>query len=109
MKFQFPPRPSRGAVLGFAWSQIALVMAGVIAAVVALNLLVAGRRGPAIAALAGCVVLVSMGLLRFKGRRVTEWAPVVAGALLQRRAGQHEYRGGPYAPNSVEQWMDLPG
>ncbi|WP_045740264.1 SCO6880 family protein [Actinoplanes rectilineatus] len=109
MKFQFPPRSTRGAVLGFAWSQIALVMAGVITAVVALNLLVAGHRGPAISAFAGCVLLVTLGLLRFKGRRVTEWAPVVGGALLQRRAGQAEYRGGPYAPSSVEQWMDLPG
>ena len=109
MKFQFPPRSTRGAVLGFAWSQIALVMAGVIAAVVALNLLVAGHQGPAIGALAGGVLLVTLGLLRVKGRRVTEWAPVVAGAVLQRRAGQSDYRGGPYAPNSVEQWMDLPG
>ena len=109
MKFQFPPRSTRGAVLGFAWSQIALVMAGVIAAVVALNLLVTGHRGSAIGALAGCVLLVTLGLLRFKGRRVTEWAPVVAGALLQRGAGQSDYRGGPYAPSSVEQWMDLPG
>ncbi|GAA3344786.1 hypothetical protein GCM10020358_49420 [Amorphoplanes nipponensis] len=109
MQFQFPPRSTRGAVLGFAWSQIALVMAGVIAAVVALNLLVAGERGAAIAAFAGCVALITLGLLRLKGRRVTEWAPVVAGALLQRRAGQNEYRGGPYAPNSAERWMDLPG
>ncbi|GAA0547594.1 type VII secretion protein EccE [Paractinoplanes ferrugineus] len=109
MKFQFPPRSTRGAVLGFAWSQVALVMAGVIAAVVALNLLVAGQRGAAIAAMAGCVLLVTLGLLRFKGRRVTEWAPIVAGALLQRRAGQSDYRGGPYAPNSVDRWMDLPG
>ena len=109
MKFQFPPRSTRGAVLGFAWSQIALVMAGVIAAVVALNLLVAGHRGAAIGSLAGCMLLVTLGLLRFKGRRATEWAPVVAGALLQRRTGQAEYRGGPYAPSSAEQWMDLPG
>ncbi|GAA3952102.1 SCO6880 family protein [Actinoplanes auranticolor] len=109
MQFQFPPRSTRGAVLGFTWSQIALVMAGVIAAVVALNLLVASQRGAAIAAFAGCVALITLGLLRFKGRRVTEWAPVVAGALLQRRAGQHEYRGGPYAPDSSERWMDLPG
>ena len=109
MQFHFPPRSTRGAVLGFAWSQIALVMAGVIAAVVALNLLVAGHRGAAIAAFAGCVLLITLGLLRFKGRRVTEWVPVVAGALLQRRTGQNEYRGGPYAPNSVQRWMDLPG
>ena len=109
MQFQFPPRSTRGAVLGFAWSQIALVMAGVIAAVVALNLLVTRHRGAALTAFALCALLITLGLLRFRGRRVTEWAPVVAGALIQRRSGQSEYRGGPYAPNSVETWMDLPG
>ncbi|MEU4243992.1 SCO6880 family protein [Actinoplanes sp. NPDC026619] len=109
MRFQFPPRSTRGAVLGFAWSQIMLVLAGVICAVVALNLLVAGDRGLAIGAFAGCVLLLTLGLLRLKGRRVTEWTPVVAGAVLQRWAGQGQYRGGPYAPNSVDEWMDLPG
>jgi hypothetical protein len=109
MPFQFPPRSTRGAVLGFAWSQIALVMAGVIAAVVALNLFIAGQRAAAIAAIGGCLLLITLGLLRFKGRRVTEWFPVVVAALLQRGAGQSEYRGGPYAPNGVERWMDLPG
>jgi hypothetical protein len=109
MQFQFPPRSTRGAVLGFAWSQIALVMAGVIAAVVALNLLATGHRGAAISAFGLCALLITLGLLRFRGRRVTEWAPVVAGALIQRRSGQSEYRGGPYAPNGVDEWMDLPG
>ncbi|MFF5085336.1 SCO6880 family protein [Actinoplanes sp. NPDC000266] len=108
-RFQFPPRSTGGAVLGFSWSQIALVMAGVLTAVVGLNLLVAGHRVSGLVMFAGCALLVTFGLLRVKGRRLTEWLPVVVGALWQRGTGQSEYRGGPYAPNVLAQWMDLPG
>ncbi|WIM99989.1 hypothetical protein ACTOB_003663 [Actinoplanes oblitus] len=107
-KFEFPPRSSRGAVLGFAWSQIGMVVAGLIAAVVGLNLLAINK-----AASAGMFVLAAVlfifGLLRVKGRRITEWTPVVIAALLQRRARQHQYRGGPYGPNAAGQHLDLPG
>jgi hypothetical protein len=108
-QFQFPPRSSRGAVLGFAWSQIAMVVAGLIAAVIGLNLLTIGNRWGGSAMFALTAVLVTLGLLRLKGRRITEWIPVVAGALVQRRAGQDEYRGGPFAPNSGAEHMNLPG
>ncbi|GAA2470744.1 hypothetical protein Ahu01nite_079900 [Winogradskya humida] len=94
-------------MLGFAWSQIFLVVAGIIAAVAGLNLLTAGHRGTAATAFTGCGLLIVLGLLRLKGRRITEWLPVVAGALLQNRSGQHQYRGGPYAANP--DFMDLPG
>lgn len=107
MQFQFPPRSSKGAVLGFGWSQIFLVVAGIIAAVAGLNLLTAGHQAMAVTAFTACVLLIILGLLRLKGRRITEWLPVVAGALLQTRTGQHQYRGGPYAANP--DFMDLPG
>jgi len=107
MQFQFPPRSSKGAVLGFAWSQIFLVVAGIIAAVVGLNLLTAGYRWAGAAAFVACGLLVTLGLLRLKGRRITEWAPVVAGALLQSRTGQSQYRGGPFSANPDH--LDLPG
>ncbi|GIM89832.1 hypothetical protein Ato02nite_016250 [Paractinoplanes toevensis] len=109
MVFQFPPRATRGVLLGFTLSQIAMVVSGVITAVIALNLLAAGRPGIAVALFAVTVVLIVLALLRFKGRRLTEWLPIVAAALIQRGAGQNEYRGGPWAPNSVAEHMDLPG
>jgi len=107
MQFLFPPRSSRGAVLGFAWSQIFLVVAGIIAAVVGLNLLTVGHRGTGAAAFAACGLLVTLGLLRLKGRRITEWAPIIAGALLQSWSGQNQYRGGPFGANPDH--LDLPG
>ena len=107
MQFQFPPRSSKGAVLGFAWSQIFLVVAGIIAAVIGLNLLTAGHRGSGAMAFATCGLLVTLGLLRMKGRRVTEWAPISAGALLQRSNGQTQYRGGPFGANPAH--LNLPG
>jgi hypothetical protein len=107
MQFLFPPRSSRGAVLGFAWSQIFLVVAGIIAAVVGLNLLTAGHRGSGAAAFATCALLITLGLLRLKGRRITEWAPIIAGALLQSWSGQNQYRGGPFGANPDH--LDLPG
>jgi hypothetical protein len=107
MQFLFPPRSSRGAVLGFAWSQIFLVVAGIIAAVIGLNLLTAGHRGTGAAAFAACALLITLGLLRLKGRRITEWAPIIAGALLQSWSGQIQYRGGPFGANPDH--LDLPG
>ena len=38
-QFQFPPRSSRGSVLGFTWGQVFLVVLGVICGVAALNVL----------------------------------------------------------------------
>jgi hypothetical protein len=108
-QFQFPPRSSRGAVLGFTWGQIGMAVAGVITAVLGLNLLTAGHPWPAIATFTASALLITLGLLRLKGRRITEWIPVVAGALLQRRAGQDSYRGAVFAPNSVAEHLDLPG
>lgn len=106
-QFQFPPRSSRGAVLGFAWGQIFLVVSGLVTAVIGLNLLVAGHTVWACVAFTGAALLVCFGLLRFKGRRITEWTTVVLGALVQRWSGQTQYRGGPYAGNGDH--MDLPG
>ncbi|GGQ83844.1 SCO6880 family protein [Couchioplanes azureus] len=108
IQFQFPPRSSRGAVLGFAWSQLAMVVAGIITAVIGLNLLTLGRRWSAIGLFTLAALLVTLGLLRLKGRRITEWLPVVAGAMLQRWTGQDQYRGGPFAANAAAH-MDLPG
>ncbi|WP_436528242.1 SCO6880 family protein [Actinoplanes sp. HUAS TT8] len=107
-KFEFPPRSSRGAVLGFTWSQIFMVVAGLICAVAGLNLLMINKAaGAGMFALA--FLLITLGLLRIKGRRITEWAPVVIAALVQRGARQHEYRGGPYGANAAGEHLDLPG
>lgn len=107
-KFEFPGRSSRGAVLGFTWSQIFVVVAGLIAGVVGLNLLMVNK-----AAAAGmfplAVLLITLGLLRFKGRRVTEWTPVVVAALIQRWSRQSRYRGGPYGANMAGEHLELPG
>jgi hypothetical protein len=108
MNFQFPPRSSRGAVLGFTAGQIATVVAGIICAVAGLNLVATGRTPAGLAMFAAAVLLVTLGLLRLKGRRITEWVPIVVAALVQHGAGQHEYRGGPYT-GSAGEWMDLPG
>jgi len=108
-KFEFPRRSSRGAVLGFTWSQITLVVAGIIAAVVGLNLLTLGRRPAGIAMFVLAGLLVTFGLLRLKGRRITEWTPVVVAALLQRGSGQNQYRAGPFSSNAVGEHLDLPG
>lgn len=107
MQFQFPPRSSRGAVLGFTWSQIIMVVAGVITAVAGLNLLVAGHRMQAITAFIACGFLVMLGLLRLHGRRITDWIPVLAGAMLQNSTRQSQYRGGPFSANPDH--LDLPG
>lgn len=107
--FQFPPRASRGVLLGFTLAQIAMVVGALIAAVIGLNLLAAGRTGVGVGMFAVTVLLILLALLRFKGRRLTEWLPIVAAALIQRAAGQSEYRGGPWAPNAVAEHMDLPG
>jgi hypothetical protein len=106
-QFQFPPRSSRGSVLGFTWGQIFLVVLGLICAVTGLNLLATGRVWLAAAAFTTAVLLVSLGLLRLRGRRVTEWLPIVAGALVQRGARQDRYRGALFAPNGAH--PDLPG
>jgi hypothetical protein len=102
-KFEFPPRSSRGAVLGFTWSQIAMVVAGLISAVVGLNLLVISK--PAAAGMFALgLLLVTFGLLRIKGRRITEWTPVVIAALIQRRTRQHRRR----APGAARPGCRLP-
>jgi hypothetical protein len=107
-KFEFPPRSSRGAVLGFTWSQIGMVVAGLIATVVGLNLL-AFNKPAAIGMFALGLLLITFGLLRFKGRRITEWTPVVIAALIQRWTRQHQFRGAPYGANTVGEHLELPG
>jgi len=107
--FQFPPRSSRGSVLGFTWGQIGLAVAGVIAGVVGLNLLGAGRPWFAGGMFGLAAVLIALGLMRVRGRRVTEWLPILVGALLQGAARQDRYRGAVFAPNSVAAHPDLPG
>src|SRR5690349_152295 len=97
--FQFPPRAIRGVLMGFTLAQIAMVAAALLAAVIGLNLLAAGGTGVGWGMFALTVLLILLALLRFKGRRLTEWLPIVAAALVQRAAGQSEYRGGPWAPN----------
>ncbi|MFI5496586.1 SCO6880 family protein [Actinoplanes sp. NPDC051859] len=109
IKFKFPPRSSRGAILGFTASQLGMVVAGVICAVIGANLLTVGHRWLAISLFTAAALLVTLGLLRLKGRRVTEWLPVVVGALLQRRSGQDEYRGALYSPDVRAGHLDLPG
>ncbi|MEV6925540.1 SCO6880 family protein [Dactylosporangium sp. NPDC051485] len=108
-QFQFPPRSTRGAVMGFTWSQIVTVASGVISAVVAANLITAGRPWAGGGVLLAAVLLITLGLLRLRGRRITEWIPVVLGALVQRAGRQDRYRGQVFAPNSVAEHLDLPG
>jgi len=108
-QFQFPPRSSRGSVLGFTWGQIGLCVAGVISAVIGINLIAAGLPWLGGGMFALAAVLVALGLLRLHGRRVTEWLPIFVGALLQRGARQDRYRGAVFASNSVAEHMDLPG
>ncbi|MET7391886.1 SCO6880 family protein [Dactylosporangium sp. NPDC005572] len=108
-QFTLPPRSTRGAVLGFSWGQIGTVVAGLIVAVVAVNLLAAGRPWSAAAGFVTAAMLFVLALVRVRGRRITEWLPVIAGALVQRAVGQDRYRGGVFASGGVEQHMDLPG
>ncbi|MBM2623377.1 hypothetical protein JIG36_48570 [Actinoplanes sp. LDG1-06] len=86
-----------------------MVVAGVISAIIALNLLAAGRVVGALTFFAVAIALNLLAFLRFKGRRLTEWLPIVVAALVQRGTGQSEYRGGPWAPDASREHMDLPG
>ncbi|GII22575.1 SCO6880 family protein [Planosporangium mesophilum] len=108
-QFEFPPRSTRGSVLGFTWGQVACVVAAVIAFVVAANLLVAQNRWPAAGLVAVAVLLVVLALVRIRGRRLTDWLPIAAGALLQSAAGQDSYRGAVFAPAAHAGHPDLPG
>ncbi|WP_433616702.1 SCO6880 family protein [Dactylosporangium sp. CA-139114] len=107
-RFTFPPRSTRGAVLGFTWSQIGGVVVGLICAMIGINLLAAGHKWAAIAMFGAAVLLIVLALLRLKGRRVTEWLPVIAGALVQKATRQDRYRGGIFAANGGD-LLDLPG
>lgn len=106
-QFDFPPRSTRGSVLGFTVGQIGMCVAGIISLVVALNFLTAGHRWAALGMVAGAGVLITLGLVRIRGRRVTEWTPIVVGALVQRAARQDRYRGAVFAPGPDH--LDLPG
>ncbi|GAA3250658.1 SCO6880 family protein [Dactylosporangium siamense] len=109
MQFSFPPRSTRGAVMGFTWSQIVMVTCGVLCAVTGVNVLVTGARWTAGSLFAAAAVLWVLGLLRLRGRRVTEWLPVIGGALVQRAGRQDRYRGMVFAPGSVGKHLDMPG
>lgn len=109
MRFSFSPRSSRGAVMGFTWSQIVMVSLGVLCAVTAVNLGVSGARWTAAALAVVAAVLWVLGLLRLRGRRATAWLPVITGALIQRAARQDRYRGLVFAPNGAAGHLDLPG
>ncbi|HKS98414.1 MAG TPA: SCO6880 family protein [Rugosimonospora sp.] len=108
-QFSFPPRSSRGSVLGFTWGQIFLVVAGVIVGVFGINVLAAGHPWWAGALFAAALAVMSLGLLRLRGRRITEWLPIVVGALLQRGTRQDRYRGALFAPHAVADHPDFPG
>ncbi|MEH0930930.1 SCO6880 family protein [Micromonospora sp. CPCC 205558] len=107
--FQFPPRSTRGSVLGFSWGQIGTAVAGVICLVIAANLLTVGRQGAAGGMVLLSLLLITVGLLRLRGRRVTEWTPIVVGALVQRAARQDRYRGGAFAASPGAEHLHLPG
>ncbi|MBN1171049.1 MAG: hypothetical protein JXA67_02645 [Micromonosporaceae bacterium] len=106
-RFSYPPRSSRGAILGFSSGQIMLCVTGVIAGVIAVNLLALGQQGPAAALLGLAVVLLAAGLLRWRGRRATAWVPILAGVWVQRLVRQDRYRGGIFAGDGHQ--LDLPG
>ncbi|MFY1623787.1 SCO6880 family protein [Micromonospora sp. WMMD735] len=108
-QFHFPPRSTRGSILGFSWGQIGTAVAGVICLVVAANLLAVGRPGAAAGLLSAAVLLLTWGLLRVRGRRLTEWTPIVIGALLQRATRQDRYRGGVLTATPGTQHLQLPG
>ncbi|MFI6163970.1 SCO6880 family protein [Micromonospora haikouensis] len=108
-QFWFPPRSTRGSVLGFSWGQIGTAVAGVICLVIAANLFTVGQSGAAGGMLLLALLLITLGLLRLRGRRVTEWAPIVVGALAQRVAGQDRYRGGVFAASPGAEHLHLPG
>ncbi|WP_033346584.1 SCO6880 family protein [Catenuloplanes japonicus] len=105
--FRFPPRATRGAMLGFSTGQLGCVFAGAVCGIMALNLATAGRPLPALGVFVAGLGLGVLGLARLRGRRITAWVPIVAGALLQRVMGQHRYRGAAFAPRREE--LDLPG
>jgi hypothetical protein len=106
-QFEFPPRSTRGSILGFTAGQIGMCVAGIISLVVALNLFTAGHRWAALSMVVLAMALVTLGLVRIRGRRVTEWTPIVVGALVQRAARQDRYRGALFAPGPGH--LDLPG
>ncbi|GAA4256442.1 hypothetical protein GCM10022255_069280 [Dactylosporangium darangshiense] len=95
-------------MLGFTWSQIGGVVVGLICAMIGVNLIAAGRTWLAAAMFVAAVLLIVLALLRLKGRRITEWLPVVAGALVQRATRQDRYRGAVFAANGGD-LLDLPG
>ncbi|WP_434740761.1 SCO6880 family protein [Micromonospora sp. SH-82] len=108
-QFHFPPRSTRGSVLGFSWGQVGTAVAGVISLVVAANLLAAGHQSAAGGLLLLALLLITLGLLRIRGRRVTEWVPIVVSTVIQRAARQDRYRGGMFAANPGTEHLHLPG
>ncbi|MEV6524967.1 SCO6880 family protein [Longispora sp. NPDC051575] len=108
VKFQFPPRSTRGALLGFTLGQLLMSTAGLAGALAALNLAIAGHLPEAGGALAGGIAAITAGLLRIRGRRATEWLPIVIGALRQRATRQDRYRGAIFSAHPGEH-LDMPG
>lgn len=116
-RFHFPPRTQRGAILGFSAGQM-LAVVGALACLVAavragLLLWDQHHPGQAAGAAVGLAVVAAVALLiglgRWRGRRVTEWLPVLLGYTIERFGRQDRYRGGIFGATAGAEYPDLPG
>lgn len=106
MKFRFSPLESRGVLLGLSLGRLVALVTALALAVLAFR-----TSSLPLQIVLGVVVLllVVLGLVRIGGRPLTAWLPVVLSYWLQRSTRQNVFRGGPFAPNGVENFMALPG
>ena len=102
---RFGRRPARGLILGFSTARVMALMVATTALVV--GIIAAGVQGFAIAG----VVWLPLGasaFVRWQGRPMIEWTPVVGHWGARAAAGQTEYRARPLAPRPAGT-LALPG
>jgi hypothetical protein len=117
MSRELPPRSHRGALLGFSAGQLLAIVLGLACLIAATRAGVAlysqHHPGQAAGAAAG-LVAVGVGALvagvgRWRGRRLTEWLPVLAGFAMEHATGQNHYRGTVWGADAGGDYPDLPG
>ena len=104
--YEFPPRSTRGIVLGIGGAKLAYLGAALV--LLAFSLYLSDWR-LTLAALVIGVGLVTFGWVSVGGRTLATWSPIVAGHLWRRTRSWFSYRGGIFAPDSLQLHLDLPG